>query len=324
MRKVSRVSLLVFAALGVQGLALNAASAALYGFIEGAGSGISITSVDVKAPASGTLIGDYVTATNPTGTRTKPGIFGSFAATENVACPVSIGVGVSGATSLTTGGTFRLDVDVAGGVATLSNYITTRLTGGTGLKATGTFVTTTGFRTRTPDSTYVPTGSGGINIPLGDASITALTLTQGGPSVGTLTPTGANTYHVVVATVVDVMATVLALNGTYDVTGTPTPLVLDGTLTVLAGGLASFTATSDLAANQSNTTPQILPEFAYGLPTILPPGGTANVLMDLTVNGVTAAVNGSVNTVASGAALPEPGLCVATAITLAFPRRRRM
>jgi hypothetical protein len=52
--------------------------------------------VSVQSFTSGTLVGNYNPNTNPTGTRTKPGIFSSFGPTENVPVPVEVNPSVEG------------------------------------------------------------------------------------------------------------------------------------------------------------------------------------------------------------------------------------
>src|SRR4051812_7529727 len=51
--------------------------------IDPAGSPADVA-LDISAKTSGTLVGDYDPLANAAGTRTKPGVFGTFGATENV------------------------------------------------------------------------------------------------------------------------------------------------------------------------------------------------------------------------------------------------
>ncbi len=52
--------------------------------------------IETSASTTGTLIGNYNQETNPTGTRTKPGIniFEPFGPTENLPVNVSLGLGL--------------------------------------------------------------------------------------------------------------------------------------------------------------------------------------------------------------------------------------
>ncbi|MFX4717804.1 hypothetical protein ABTB07_23170, partial [Acinetobacter baumannii] len=65
----------------------------------------------ISANTQGTLVGNYDPDTNPTGTRTKPGVFGSFGPTENVPVNVSIGAAIGGNINRQASGTFRATVD---------------------------------------------------------------------------------------------------------------------------------------------------------------------------------------------------------------------
>ena len=76
-------SRLFWAILGAAG-ALHLAPAQLYDFnVVAPPSGIS-GNLAISARTQGTLVGNYDQTNNPTGTRTKPGLFGSFDPTENV------------------------------------------------------------------------------------------------------------------------------------------------------------------------------------------------------------------------------------------------
>jgi hypothetical protein len=79
-------------ALLVAVLAAAPALAQQYQFvINPAPSGISGT-LSTSLDTTGTLIGNYDETSNPTGTRTKPGLFGTFAPTENVPVPATVGL----------------------------------------------------------------------------------------------------------------------------------------------------------------------------------------------------------------------------------------
>jgi hypothetical protein len=88
-------SRLFWAILGAAG-ALHLAPAQLYDFnVVAPPSGIS-GNLAISARTQGTLVGNYDPDTNPNGTRTKPGLFGSFDPTENVPVEVRIGAAIGG------------------------------------------------------------------------------------------------------------------------------------------------------------------------------------------------------------------------------------
>ena len=69
-------------------------------------SGLNAT-LSATVSTSGTMIGNYDAAANPTGTRTKPGIFGSFGSTENLPVAVQdLSVAAEGQVATQTVGSF--------------------------------------------------------------------------------------------------------------------------------------------------------------------------------------------------------------------------
>ena len=68
-----------------------------------------------------------------------------------------------------------------------------------------------------------------------------------------------------------------------------------------------------------------LPSIPFPLPTILPPGGTANVLLNLAVESIAAGLVGEQSLRATGVLIPGPGSAAIVLIAgvLAVGRRRR-
>ncbi|MCX7924769.1 MAG: hypothetical protein N2554_03040, partial [Fimbriimonadales bacterium] len=101
--------------------AFSLAQAQLYDFtVVAPPSGIS-GNLSISAQTQGTLVGNYNPDTNPTGTRTKPGLFGPFGPTENVPVNVSIGAAIGGNINRQAGGTFRATVDGSNNTITFEN-----------------------------------------------------------------------------------------------------------------------------------------------------------------------------------------------------------
>jgi hypothetical protein len=66
-----------------------------------------------------------------------------------------------------------------------------------------------------------------------------------------------------------------------------------------------------------------LPAFEFGLPTILPPGSTANLIFDLTLEEIGFEVDLDINLRAEGTLVPEPASLSALGLGLAALCRRR-
>jgi hypothetical protein len=313
---------------------MSVAHGAIYRFNISPTSGLSTTNASVNARTSGTLIGDWDPVTNPTGTRTKPGLFGTFGDTENVAVNTSINFSTSGAPSVPLGGSFRMGFDTTALTVGMNNYVSVNSGPATGALATSATVTTASFRTRNPTSTFP--GGIPVTIPLGDATITSLSLTQSGPASGTLTPDGPNRFTFTVAPTVNVMMGVNLTGNDLSLGPTPIVLPMQGTVTFGSDGAATLGALAPVNVNDTTNPAEALPPVPFGLPTVFPPGLTANVIFNLTLDQLTTMIAGTVSTDAIGrierqhtitiGQVPEPACAASCAIpiaTLLLARRRR-
>jgi hypothetical protein len=181
-------SRLFWAILGAAG-ALRLAPAQLYDFnVVAPPSGIS-GNLAISARTQGTLVGNYDPDTNPNGTRTKPGLFGSFDPTENVPVNVSIGAAIGGNINRQAGGTFRATVDGVNNTITFENLSLNFLANGPAVLPVSITLAGQSFRTRNPNSTYI-LPSQGITLPIGTVNLSQFTAVQTGVGAGVLTPDG--------------------------------------------------------------------------------------------------------------------------------------
>ena len=255
--------------------------------------------VSLRAFTSGTLIGNYDPNTNPTGTRTKPGLFGSFGSTENVPVPVEVNPSIEGNVASKPSGTFSMVFNSDAGQVVLLNFFSDLLhSGSVSLPASAEFATD-GFRTRNPTSTYP---AGRFTVPVGEVLVTLLTLAQvGDPAVGTLTPLGGNRYAFAVAPTVVLTVRAELQGSVLESTSNPNPLALVGEVEI-QGDTATILSMNTIDWSDVDTPNQPIPQFAMDLPTVLPPGEVAHLLFDLTLNEVRARVNGTYTIAASGTA----------------------
>ncbi len=261
----------------------------------------------INVATSGTLIGNWDPENNPTGTRTKPGIFGPFGDTENLPVNVTLSGQIGGPIQTAPTGTFRLTLDPVAGTVALDDLVLDLL-GGTPLQRLITItIQTQPFRTRNPTSVYP--GGVPITLPIGAITVSQLTATQtGGLTPGTLTETGPNTYEF--AVIAPVSYTLAA-----DFLGTPlTPPPVPGVFAlggqiVVTGNAARLTSVRTIDLSDTQSPGLALPEFPLALPTVLPPGGTANVLMNLTLEEVGFTLDATASLEASGVVGPplRPG-----------------
>ncbi|MFO0839989.1 MAG: hypothetical protein U1D55_15890 [Phycisphaerae bacterium] len=306
-----------FAALALVGVA----AADSYSFtLNSAASGLNGT-ISTTVSTTGTLIGDYDATNNPAGTRTKPGLFGSFGATENLPVNVSLGGNVGGQQTTSSAGTFQLALDAAAGTVSISDYSVDLLHSGPFDLPLSVTLQTESFRTRSPDFLYL--GGIPITLPLGNASITSLSAAQvaGASLPGTLTKIGPNRYSFTVTPIVLITASVDVLGNPLSVPGAPLPLPLSGEI-LLSGNTATLTSVQPIDLTNSAAPGVALPQFPLALPTLSTP---ANVLMNLTLDSISGGIQGTLNTQALGTLIPEPGmftLAIATIAAMRSVRRR--
>jgi len=268
-------------------------------------SGTSAT-FHTTAATSGTLIGNYDQVNNPTGTRTKPGLWGSFGSTENLPVQVDRLDGqVEGVVETTTTGSFRLVLDIPGGLLDMSELQADLLGGQAVQLPVEVVLQTESFRTRNPDSVYP--GGAPFTIPLGDATLSALAIVQqGGPATGTLTPTAPNEYDFVVVPLVELTATIELMGQPLPTEPTLIPWPLTGHI-VIQGNTARLTALRELDVQNTQQPGMAIPQFQLDVPTILPPGQVAHLLFDLTLNETSFLLTGTSTFAADGQASRLPG-----------------
>jgi hypothetical protein len=235
-------------------------------------------SFEIDLPSTG--IGDFDAVNNPAGTSTCTSLFG---ACNNTAIAFTNSLEIDSSFAGSPSGTFVASIDTAAGVAVISGFAAAPLGKDLGVADLTLNLLYTTFRTTQPTSLFV----GGINLPLplGQATVDNLLFEQTGDVAGVLTPTA-------IADVFDFTAVLpTTLSFDFELLGNPTqvgplpfPLPVVGTLDLRNGGaLLSFTV--DASGKQTIPDPlggQTFEDLAFPLPTVLPPGGVANLLFDIT------------------------------------------
>ncbi len=247
-----------------------------------------VQTTDLSSPFSGSFIGNYEATTNPTGTKTLPGLFGG---SLNTAITYSASFALAGDIASHPTGALTLGVDTKALQVRVASLNLDLLGGVPGVLAATLNINYQTFHTTQPTAIYP--GGVTIPVPVGNGSVTTLRATQTGPAVlGALVPQKNGSYTFAVAVPVD-LVTVATLLDQPVADGTPTPSVLPLTGTITVSG---NTMTAAIAiANQSTTTQPITAapfvDLPLAIPTVLPAGSTANVLMSGTVTSVTVGSN---------------------------------
>ncbi|QDV07608.1 hypothetical protein Poly30_31350 [Planctomycetes bacterium Poly30] len=254
---------------------------------DAAASSITIDT-NVALDLTGSLKGVFDAVSNPGGTRTVLGVFGDNGLNNEV--PVTITLGVDALIGGAVVGTFELDYEPVLGAATVSGLFATIGAGGSSSADLTVTLTYDTFRSLNPNSVYI--GGFPLTLPLGAAAVTDVVLTQIGPGAGTAVPgaaAGSIDLDAAVTAELSFNVDLSALGGTGITPVGPLPIVLPLTGAFdLADCGTVFSATSSSVQSQSlpNPFPFDLVDQALPLPTILPPGGTADLLLNASLDAL--------------------------------------
>ncbi len=243
-----------------------------------------VTTLSMDVPFAGTFIGNYNDVTMPTGTKTIPGFFGG---SGNNPIPYTASFGVDGGTNTTPSGEFQCSVEQVGkqwvgAISALSIDVLDGAVGSADLALTINYST---FHTVAPSSIYP--GGVPITLPFGTANVTVLALAQSAaaPMIITATKGGGLTFTAAVPVMMTMAAD--AAGQILDVPPTPGVLPLSGSISFDGATMLIAATTSQ---ESSGTQPSTAPPFVdqpIAMPTVLPAGGTANLLMSGTITEVT-------------------------------------
>jgi len=234
----------------------------------------------LNLPLNGTLIGNYDATTNPSGTQTRPGLFGGSG--NNPINFTSTIVGDVGF-SVSPTGTFTMELTPMGGsISGLELDLTGGIAQEFGITLNINYQT---FRTFAPNSTFI--GGFTIPIPLAGGEVSSVIVTQTGPAPMIVGMPDAEGTPFMALVPVDIVLTAQFTG--VPIGGKPQPAVLPlmGRYTVEG---SAITISSSLSLPEETVNLPALPAIEnqpLPLPTILPPGGTANLLLNGAFTGGT-------------------------------------
>lgn len=239
----------------------------------------TLISLDVSLPLPGTAIGNYNATTNPTGTITCTSVFGTC---NNTSFAINATLLTAPQIAGEPGGTFRANVDTATGTIAITGLAVSpagRQANSADLTLELNYPT---FRTRQPTSVFP--GGFTLPLPLGQGTLDNVLLVQNAPAVGTLTASGtADVWNVNIVVPTSLSLDLDLLGNAQTVGPVPFALPLIGTLN-LSGSRPRLVVTVDQSGNQTLPNPApgtVLEDIAFPIPTVLPAGGTANLVLDL-------------------------------------------
>jgi hypothetical protein len=262
-----------------------------------------VQATTITAPFSGTLIGNYNATTNPTGTLTRPGLFGG---SGNQPIPYTASFVLDGDVNSVPTGTWVASIDLETLQVTIRS-LSMNLIGGTPATLPATVnINYQTFRTFVPNSTFF--GGFNVPVPVGNANITELRAVQTADVTGALVPQKGNRYTLAVAVPVDVILSADALGSPVAQSAvSPGVLPLSGTVTVGATGVSLALSVSNQSSQTQPITDGVFTDQPLALPTVLPAGNTANLLMSGTVTQVTLNTNLNATLAATGTRQAVPG-----------------
>jgi hypothetical protein len=274
-------------------------------------SGNAALTVASLIDTAGSLIGDYDPKTNPTGTLTRPGLFGG---SGNNPIPTTADFLADTLLNSNPAGSMQIELDFEALSIRIDGLLLDLLNGSTG--GTDLFVTLIYSTFNTINPSFIYPGGIPITIPLGEvASISRAELTQSGPAEGVMTETpDPDVFNFTLLLPAEAGLTlIIGLSGSdptpTDLDAVPLALLLVGQVSRLEGGLVRLTiatsAEADSLSYPLDTGP--LPAIPVALPTLST--ATANVLLTLTPEMLTIDAGLDLNLVVLGE--PAPAGCAA-------------
>lgn len=244
----------------------------------------------------GFLIGNYDELINPQGTLTRPGLFGG---TGNQPVDLDMTANLNGAIDSQPSGNYQLALDIEALSLTISDFELDVLAGqpvSLGLTLDWNFET---FRTFQPDSLFLGVP---FTLPLGDGTLLVLGMQQSGPADPTqLIPAGADRYTF--TSLVPVWTTVESEIFGQPVSPPPIPMLLPINGQIDVSG-QQIVVTHSFKQNASNEIADVpggeYSDVPFAVPTIIPPGFTANLLLSGDVDSVSLELNLLASLVATG------------------------
>ena len=262
------------------------------------GSSQTTGEASVQNDLVGFLIGDFDPVDNPDGTQTRPGLFGG---SGNQPVDLEIGLGIGGAFQGPVSGGFRITGNPGSGTVGLENLQLDLLSESTAALPLTVSLLWETFRSFNPDSLFF----GGIpfEVPLAEAVLTLLEAEQAAPAVATTAPLGKDTWSLSVLLPVNLLASFDAVGSVIELQPLPAVLPLAGELALAADGSASVKLGFAFEVSEQGDgdpgTP-VIDGLPFPLPTILPPGGEANVLITAAPQSIALTLSLDVAFTASG------------------------
>lgn len=227
----------------------------------------------IELPFNGTFKGNYNSKTNPTGTKTIPGWFGGSG--NN---PINYSATVGGELVIDTNptGSFVLH-SIAGIGGYISDYSSDLLGGNSGDIEVEFVLQYDTFRTQNPSALYI--GGFSLPLPIGGGGISQMSATQIGPAPIVMTSLGGGVRNFTSAIPVTLTITADFFQIPLRSIDIPAIIPIQGECTFVGPNELTMSASCNFSDELPLPAAPGFKELPLELPTILPPGGTAHLLM---------------------------------------------
>lgn len=266
-------------------------------------SDVSVQSQTTVATV-GTLVGDWDADLNPQGTQTRPGLFGG---TGNLPVALTLDQVNSGGGTFTVAGEFSLNVDVDLQLISVESMVLD-MTPGSSIPFDSSIVMLyETFRSVSPDSVYF--GGFEVPVPIASGQLDAWSFSQLGIANGVLVEGGvAGEWTFALPAAMSIAASGVVGEAPVDLPPVLLPVLLTGTYISNADG-ESISIQFDESIEESEVfdPPTALPDVPLPLPTILPPGDVANVVLSMASDSIVFQIGASVQLTAAPDVLDVPG-----------------
>ncbi len=250
------------------------ASAQSYDFTINTEASSSDRSTGVALPFAGTMIGDWDETDNPDGTQTRPGVFGG---SGNQPIDYAANFSLDGSNQSVPSGTFSLEVDRKTSLARMNGLVLDILGGQPEELDSTLTINYETFRTFNPTSAFP--GGFDIPVPLGSINVNTMDFIQTGEADLILVVDDAGITTITGLVPGELSIEIVVLDQDLGTLSFPTSFPIIGELIENDNGAQLILQSSFDLDQEIPAAEEPFDDIPVELPTVLPPGGIASLLI---------------------------------------------
>jgi hypothetical protein len=228
----------------------------------------------VALPFAGTMIGDWNETENPDGTQTRPGLFGG---SGNQPIDYGANFSLDGSNQSVPSGTFSLEVDRKTGLARMNGLVLDILGGQPEELDSTLTINYETFRTFNPSSLFP--GGFDIPVPLGSINVNAMDFMQTGEAELLLTVDDAGITTITGLVPGELSLEIVVLDQDFGAMSFPTAFPISAELIENDNGAQLVIQSSFDLDQEIPAADEPFADIPIELPTVLPPGSLASLLI---------------------------------------------